>query len=493
METGKGGVLEKKGANEVVVTILNGEESKETDTEPGSYSFSRNHPQLEIPIPNNQFNNPNFELQELETLKCRVQTPTFTSSSSSPITKSSPTLNKPPKIPTESVIRKRSMTRSAYSTPKSRLVEPAYPTKAAETTQPVASKSPHRNSPTLGSSPTNKVTATTPKDNVRSNPVTPKTPLMAALEEDEEDDAEVYTAENLKAKEKAGKKYRCAVFTEWTAFVIIMGLLIACLTVNKLQHTDIWSLELWKWCVLVLVIFCGRLFSEWFINLLTFLIERNFLLKKKVLYFVYGLKKSVQVFIYLGLVLLAWALLFDREIDGHRTETEKNALSYITRGLACFLLGALIWMLKTLFIKLLASSFHVKRFFDRIQESIFHQYVLQTLSGPPLMDTGENIGRTKSQVSFRSVKKSKGKEKEEVIDVEELHRMKQEKISAWTMKGLMKVIRTSGLTTLSDALEDVDDEGNDGNELKTEQITNEAEAKDAAKRIFRNVANPANK
>ena len=42
-----------------------------------------------------------------------------------------------------------------------------------------------------------------------------------------------------------------------------------------------------------------------------FLIEMNFLLKKKVLYFVYGLKRSVQVFIWLGLVLLAWGLLFD--------------------------------------------------------------------------------------------------------------------------------------------------------------------------------------
>ena len=83
------------------------------------------------------------------------------------------------------------------------------------------------------------------------------------------------------------------------------------LTVHKLQSTVIWGLELWKWCILVLVIFCGRLVTEWFINVLAFLIEMNFLLKKKVLYFVYGLKMSVQVFIWLGLVLLAWGLLFD--------------------------------------------------------------------------------------------------------------------------------------------------------------------------------------
>ncbi|KAI9106988.1 hypothetical protein K1719_022516 [Acacia pycnantha] len=40
-----------------------------------------------------------------------------------------------------------------------------------------------------------------------------------------------------------------------------------------------------------------------------FLIEMNFLLRKKVLYFVHGLKKSAQSFVRLGLVLVAWALL----------------------------------------------------------------------------------------------------------------------------------------------------------------------------------------
>ena len=58
------------------------------------------------------------------------------------------------------------------------------------------------------------------------------------------------------------------VLLEWIAFVCIMGILIASLTVHKLQNTVIWGLELWKWCVLVLVIFYGRLVTEWFINIL---------------------------------------------------------------------------------------------------------------------------------------------------------------------------------------------------------------------------------
>lgn len=67
---------------------------------------------------------------------------------------------------------------------------------------------------------------------------------------------------------------------------------------------------------------------------------------------------------------------------------------------------------------------------------------------------------------------------EEVIDVEKLHKMKREKISAWTMGGLIKVIRNFGLSTISEALEEsVDDEKL---EQKQENITTEWEAKAAA-------------
>ena len=95
---------------------------------------------------------------------------------------------------------------------------------------------------------------------------------------------------------------------------------IACLTVTKLEHQKVWSLELWKWCVLEVVVLCGRLVTEWLINVLVYLIEMNFLFKKKVLHFDYGLKRSVQIFIWLSLILLAWALLF----DGHGVKRSRK-------------------------------------------------------------------------------------------------------------------------------------------------------------------------
>ncbi|KAL2945138.1 Mechanosensitive ion channel protein 10 [Bienertia sinuspersici] len=142
--------------------------------------------------------------------------------------------------------------------------------------------------------------------------------------------------------------------------------------------------------------------------------------------------------------------------------------------------------LLTILIKTLALSFHVKRFFDRIQESLFHQYVLQTLSGPPFMEMAECIAKSRSngQLSLERMTKNEGL-KEEVINVEKLHKINQEKVSAWTMKGLINVIRRTKLSTISNSLDyDEDDEMGEQNK----EITNEWEAKVAAVKIFNNVA-----
>ena len=104
-----------------------------------------------------------------------------------------------------------------------------------------------------------------------------------------------------------------------------------------------------------------------------------------------------------------------------RSKRASQVLNYITRALAGCLIGAGIWLVKNLLVKLLASSFQCTRFFDRIQESIFHQYVLRTLSGPPLMEMEEKVGSTASigHLSLRNLKE-KAKAKEEVVDVDKL-------------------------------------------------------------------------
>ncbi|KAG6588065.1 Mechanosensitive ion channel protein 10, partial [Cucurbita argyrosperma subsp. sororia] len=470
-------MADKEEAKQVVLQIL--------DYEDGGVGVSKDLSKISVA----KF--PDFELKETRSFRCTIPKSVVGSSSSHEISRMNPF--KPPKIPAESAVRRPSFARSSFSKPKSRLVEPPCPhgVNLAEETfaEKSISGSPFCSS-TKMDSPARITAATSPREALKSVPTTPRTPFTG---NEEEDDEEVYRTAELKVKERSGKKLTKTILIEWFSFLCLTGCLIATLTVDKLATKEIWELRLWKWCVLVLVIFSGRLFSRWFINCLVFLIERNFLLKRKVLYFVYGLRKSVIVFIWLTLVLLAWGLLFDR--TSKRSKKGHAILNYVTRALGGSLIGAAIWLVKTLLVKILAASFQCTRFFDRIQESIFHQYILRTLSGPPLMEMAKGIGRTAStgQLSFRHLKKVRdgGKErKEEVIDVDKLKKMNQEKISAWTMRGLIHVIKSSGLSTISNTIENFRDEEL---EQKDKEIHSEWEARAAAYQIFRNVAKPGSK
>ncbi|KAL9400021.1 hypothetical protein Peur_008982 [Populus x canadensis] len=400
---------------------------------------------------------------------------------------SSQTQRKPPKIPTPNEnLTRRSLARSVYSKPKSRFGEQPYgidstvlEENVSTLQEQIATASPHRNLLTRGS----------PNNKSASSVITPKTPLMASPggPADEEDEEEVWKRVES-SKQKMRRRVGAKAVIEWVAFLCILGCLIASLTVEKLEKTTIWSLEFWKWCVLVMVIFSGMLVTNWFMHVIVFLIERNFLLKKKVLYFVHGLKKSVQVFIWIALILLAWAFLFNRGVE--RSKTATKILGCITVTLMSLLIGSFLWLLKTLSLKILASNFHVSNFFDRTQESIFHQYVLQTLSGPPLIEEAERVGRSPSmgQLSFRSTKKGKATKEKKVIDMAKVHKMKQGKVSAWTMKVLVDAVTSSGLSTISNTL---DESFADGEvEQSDKEITNEMEATAAAYYIFRNVAQP---
>ncbi|GER56929.1 mechanosensitive ion channel family protein [Striga asiatica] len=407
-----------------------------------------------------------------------IVVPTQTPPPPSPIQ----TIAPPPDASSKPPVRRRMLATSAYSKPKSRIAEPHFSTKKGPEQQNVPSKSPVMTSPNPNPNSTPK--NATPKT---SAPITPRTPLMESMDGDDDDDndEDVYKTENLKVGQpKKGKKVNIMIVAEWVLFVSITTVLILSRTVNKLKDTEVWSLGLWKWCVLVLVIFCGRLFTEWLINTLVFLIEKNFLLKKKVLYFVFGLKKSVRVVIWLALILLAWALIINRGV--RRTESTSRVLNYITRGIVSTLVGAVMWMAKTLFVKIVASSFHVRTYFDRIQESIFHQYILQALSGAPPAVEEKDGSRLSGTLSF--IRKGNNGE---VINVDKLYKMRREKVSAWTMGGLIKVIRNSELPTVSEVLDESveEEEGFGGPKV----ITSEVEAREAADRIFKNVAKPGHR
>ncbi|CAL2233709.1 unnamed protein product [Prunus armeniaca] len=395
------------------------------------------------------------------------------------ISRSSP--GKPPKIPTanETLTKRKSFNR-LVSKPKSRFGEQSVPIDSnmfeESGLDQVGANSPY--SPYRGS-------FNRASPGIRTVSISSRVPVMPSPGRvKEQEDEEIY--KKVKLSRDKHRKVKTKALFEWVVFLGILACLVSSLTVEKLENFNMWGLEVWKWCVLVMVIFCGMLVTNWFMHFVVFVIERNFLLRKKVLYFVHGMKKSVQVFIWLALVLLTWLLVFN---DGKvkRSKTSTKILNYVTWTLVSVLIGAFLWLLKTLLLKILASSFHVNTFFDRIQESIFHQYVLQTLSGPALIEEAERVGRSPStgQLSFRTTKKAKAGKEKEVIDMGKLQKMKQEKVSAWTMKVLVDAVSTSGLSTISHTLDEME---HGGIEQTDKEITNEMEATAAAYYIFLNVA-----
>lgn len=337
--------------------------------------------------------------------------------------------------------------------------------------------------------------------------------LGKAIVEEEEDDPlfdEDLPDEYKKAKLNALTLAQCLVL------VVLVTALFCTLAIGKLKSKKFRGLALWKWEVLVLVLISGRLLSGWGVRIVVFCIERNFLLRKRVLYFVYGVRKAVQNCIWLGLVLIAWHSMFDRKVEGNN-----KFLRHVNNLMLCMLIASLLWLLKTLMVKVLASSFHVSTFFDRIQESLFNQYIIETLSGPPLIEMQNNLDEDRStfdeiaklqnagaplppelnrpplppkpargislKISGPIANKNKQQQPNDDtsgITIDHLHRLNPKNISAWNMTRLMKIVRHGALSTLDEQImgttRHLDETGT--------QIKSEYEANVAARKIFRNVA-----
>ncbi|CAI9270426.1 unnamed protein product [Lactuca saligna] len=315
-------------------------------------------------------------------------------------------------------------------------------------------------------------------------------------------------------------EYKQLRYSKWTllqlfCLILILGGLICTFIIPYFKHKKLYDLVLWKWGVMIMVLICGRLVSGWAIRLLVISIERNFLLRKRVLYFVYGLRNAVQNCLWFGLVLIAWQCIFHEKVN-HMTHGK--VLPYVTKIWICLLVGTIVWLLKTLLVKVLASSFHVSTYFDRIQESLFNQYVIETLSGLPVIEIQQEQEEVDEMISevenfqnagtslppdlkaniFKKTGRFIGTPRnnsksgkfyevnmpvEDGITIDHLHRLNQKNISAWNMKRLMTIVRTGVLSTLDDQLGKSCDE-----DESAVQITNEMQAKIAAKRIFCNVA-----
>ncbi|CAN1128225.1 Mechanosensitive ion channel protein 4 [Linum perenne] len=331
-------------------------------------------------------------------------------------------------------------------------------------------------------------------------------------EEEEEDGRNGDTGSSsskYSSRRKRKKKYLSVRhFVEWVVFIIMVACVICSLTIERLgKHKAVW-----KWCLMVMVTICGPLVSGWVMSLAVFAIQRNFMLREKLLYFVLGLRKSIRNCVWLALILLCWTCVFSPQLH-----QRYKLLDRVYKGLVALLVAAVIWLGKIVLVKTLASSFHVARYFDRMKESVFHQYVLDALSGPPKETTaaedeaevkrncggscatltesrsvpaGGRRSRRRRGILEESLSKSKSAKDStnggRVDMVEELRRLSLESTrSAWSMRRLVNYIMSSGLSTISKTVDDF--------ARAESEIGNEWDARTAAKRIFKNVAKPGAK
>ncbi|KAH7571591.1 hypothetical protein JRO89_XS04G0093000 [Xanthoceras sorbifolium] len=307
----------------------------------------------------------------------------------------------------------------------------------------------------------------------------------SSTDEDDDDDDEWF--ENIELEDGEGvtqAKYHMSkkrnmnkrALIEWTLFLIIMTCLICTLTLKSLKSKVKWGLEIWKWCLMVMVFFCGRLVSGWLVGFLVLLIERNFMLREK----------SFQNCAWLAFALLSWLIMFPNVHKHH------PVLKKLFRALIAVLIGATIWLLKIVLVKVLASSFHVTTFFDRMKESVFHHYILEALSGPPLDETEMETPRLRGIHSSKSMPAKLRNGSSAVrtvsrrIDMERLKKLSlQRRATSWSVKRLVKYVRSSGLSTISKTVDDF--------EAAESEIHSEWKARTIAQRIFKHVAKPSAK
>jgi mechanosensitive ion channel protein 4/5/6/7/8/9/10 len=160
----------------------------------------------------------------------------------------------------------------------------------------------------------------------------------------DEDDDDLLLDSDIPDELKKTKLDKWTVL-QWLSLILIIASLVCSLVIPRLVRQTVWSLHLWKWEVLVLTLICGRLVSGWFVRVAVFLIEQNFLLRKRVLYFVYGVKSAVQNCLWLGLVLISWHYLFDQRTS------HSPVLPYVSKILLCLLFATVLRLIKTLLLK----------------------------------------------------------------------------------------------------------------------------------------------
>ncbi|WCJ42756.1 Mechanosensitive ion channel family protein [Euphorbia peplus] len=278
-------------------------------------------------------------------------------------------------------------------------------------------------------------------------------------------ESESESKNHSKSIETKGKKLGIFVFLlafESAALVCAVVFFIMSFTMDNFHKPVFWDLGLWKLCLLVFTIVCGRLISQLFTMLILFLIWR-FWVNERALYFGYGIRKSVMLFVWIGLVALAWILIVDR--SSHKNEIAND----VTRGLAGCLIGAFLWLVKTLLVKLVGSV-HATKLLDKTKEAICVRKLLISL-----LEVGK---KNEKQNGPEYVPVSGSEESVDVVATKlfdkifDSDKLDRDRNTRRTMRELMNAIRGKKLLPLPHG----DEKDIDGDDKKPDEAAKEASA-----------------
>ncbi|GKV13926.1 hypothetical protein SLEP1_g24885 [Rubroshorea leprosula] len=257
--------------------------------------------------------------------------------------------------------------------------------------------------------------------------------------------------------EKQKGKRTFSTIVQSFLFACSIGFLVTSLKVDVLKNHVIGGLKLWKWCALASVIFFGRQLMGLIIKAAISLIKRRFaFIKRKAYYsyFIYDSGRSIGVFLWLCSVSVTWYLLFHiSEVKGSKSYLLLHGYQirhYVSMSLATLSIGGLLWVVKTLLVNILSSSFKFGRFFDRVQQSIIDLYILEVFSAYIQETSSLSLVRKKSCIKkTKSVRRWVNKrlpkhgdqQVEEGPAINLLKKTNEENASAWTMEEFVEMIR----------------------------------------------------
>ncbi|XP_016438871.2 mechanosensitive ion channel protein 6 isoform X2 [Nicotiana tabacum] len=288
-------------------------------------------------------------------------------------------------------------------------------------------------------------------------------------------------------EESISKKLSLWTIFQLVSLVLILMALACTFLVSKLKELKLWDLPLWKWEIFLLVIISGHLLCGWGVRAIVFCIERGFLQKLRVLYFVYGLKKAFQNCLWVVLIVIAWHFLV---VEKMAYERKSKVLRYLTKSLLCILVATLIWFMKVIIVKILASSFHNKKFFKRITQYLVKQYVIKSLSDSL---NGENSMSQKGEM--RNVTEAKNISSTTYFpwgfDGKKSHKRSNNCLQKWTRmymsnlgkKSVKRLVQGGLIPTLSTMDEDFSDLSDEEDEESSCR-----NARKLARKIFKKVA-----